>query len=830
MKRSLVPLGWVALVAASAAAASCGGSGDETASNGGSTTTILGVAGKAGAAGAAGKAGAQAGAGGAAGQAGGKAGGAQAGTGGASGASGGGGKAGGAQAGAAGQAGGGGKAGGAQAGAAGQAGSDAGCTPQKCDDGIACTVDACDASGQCTHTPKDSACDDGNACNGAETCVAGKGCTPGSLGNGIIVMNPPDADLVITDGAPVPGVAFSASIDGVDITQCLNWSLDNSLIGDLAGTTFTASGVVGGKGTITAATGSNIGVAGVSVTLKTTNTNGVPPDQTGVFNNPPGGDPGLSLLYPYDKTVFPLGVVPPEMQWSGSNPDDVFKLTIKEQFFEYVEYFTAPPPSRHVVPDDVWKKLGESGQGAKTDPVSITLQRASGGSPFAPVTQTWRIAQGTLAGSLYYWELPDACGNGNGRILRIKPGSTSSEEPYNSGGACYGCHTVSRDGTRMMAAFDQGSPFPFQSIDLSTSPAQLTGITSGSGLTGTFSAYNDKGDRILMSADGSNGPGGWRLRINDSNTGATLNGDVFPSSACGEPAWSPDGKKIAAVCNLQGGGWTFDATGGDLVVADVADDGFSIGQPSTVSPSGEGQGRPAYPSFSPGSNWLVYGRPTAGARSTGNGDLWISSLDGQTKRKLATAASDNRSFNPVFAPIRAGGYFWVAFISRRDYGNTIQGANRQQLWVTAIEDPPTGDDPSQPPYYVRGQENCAKSENAYFALDPCKPDGTTCSSGVDCCNGSCIKDPGGSGYLCGKPPANTCSQMGNACKTTPDCCGTNKLVCIDGFCQTAGKPLSDNLRLPRRPDQGPGSFTLASRVAERVIADRNPARSPRSPS
>ncbi len=46
----------------------------------------------------------------------------------------------------------------------------------QCDDGIACTADACDQGG-CVHTPNDGLCpDDGVFCNGAEYCDAYAGC------------------------------------------------------------------------------------------------------------------------------------------------------------------------------------------------------------------------------------------------------------------------------------------------------------------------------------------------------------------------------------------------------------------------------------------------------------------------------------------------------------------------------------------------------------------------------------------------------------------------------------------------------------------------------
>ncbi len=59
-------------------------------------------------------------------------------------------------------------------------GCQAGATPE-CDDGVACTIDACDEEADaCTHQPDAAACDDGFWCNGAEVCDAVQGCQPGT--------------------------------------------------------------------------------------------------------------------------------------------------------------------------------------------------------------------------------------------------------------------------------------------------------------------------------------------------------------------------------------------------------------------------------------------------------------------------------------------------------------------------------------------------------------------------------------------------------------------------------------------------------------------------
>jgi len=58
-------------------------------------------------------------------------------------------------------------------------GCNAGAPPQ-CDDGVACTQDACDeAADRCAGVPADALCDNGDTCDGAETCDAVLGCQPG---------------------------------------------------------------------------------------------------------------------------------------------------------------------------------------------------------------------------------------------------------------------------------------------------------------------------------------------------------------------------------------------------------------------------------------------------------------------------------------------------------------------------------------------------------------------------------------------------------------------------------------------------------------------------
>jgi hypothetical protein len=49
-----------------------------------------------------------------------------------------------------------------------------------CDDGIGCTLDACDMASGCTHTAQNAACDDGNICT-SDSCDAVKDCQHGTV-------------------------------------------------------------------------------------------------------------------------------------------------------------------------------------------------------------------------------------------------------------------------------------------------------------------------------------------------------------------------------------------------------------------------------------------------------------------------------------------------------------------------------------------------------------------------------------------------------------------------------------------------------------------------
>jgi hypothetical protein len=177
------------------------------------------------------------------------------------------------------------------------------------------------------------------------------------------------------------------------------------------------------------------------------------------------------------------------------------------------------------------------------------------------------------------------------------------------------------------------------------------------------------------------------------------------------------------------------------------------------------------------------------------------------------------NYEPNVLPLAIGGYYWVLFTSRRAYGNTIgpdgdvktvsppgspnaPGAHdpwgdasapswRKKIWIAAIDiNHPDVDDPSHPAFFLPGQELQSANMRAFGALPPCKPNGESCESGSDCCEGFCRQSAGAEGSggpICIPPPVNTCSLTDEPCD--PALCCDPADLCINHRCTAPTPPI-----------------------------------------
>lgn len=566
---------------------------------------------------------------------------------------------------------------------------------------------------------------------------------------------------------------------------------------------FRANGVIGGWATVTAQwddpeTGRSLtATAAVSVRVERRFSVGpVPADVPPRFDGPVTQDPSRAarLVYPLDGARMPENVFPARVQWLEAEAGDVIRVRIEKPSLAVTADLVAGEPGDDrswLVDADAWRSIVQTEPEA---PALVAVDRfhaATGDVIPSPRRAELWFAPVALTGSVYYWDIAA------GRIQRIDDGTDRAVSFMPSpplamrAERCVGCHAVSNDG-RWMAGRLGGGENIGAVFDLTT---DLTGesppttfplvTTEPTSLRWWFASWSPDDRRLVVSAD----EGGTRaLRFYDPFAGAEIAVQGSLPTNATHPAWSPDGRRIAYVTNVDG--WGGDYSRGDIAVLPVIGPD-AVGTATVVHRGAELSGAPAgaadsYPSWTPDSAWLAFAHGDGCRSETDRAALYMMRPDGRELVRLNRASGGSiaaDSFQPRFAPFADGDYYWLSFLSRRDYGNEragTRGRALQQIWVAAIaKDAPPGTDPSSVGFWLPGQSTASRNISAFWAPRPCRPEGEACSVGSECCSGDCRPDDTGR-LECSPPPPPGCVGLGEACEGNGDCCAA--LVCDEGAC------------------------------------------------
>ncbi len=598
-----------------------------------------------------------------------------------------------------------------------------------------------------------------------------------------IEIQPAMAQIEILDGVVPAATDFEAIAtyeNGTTAPITGTWTFDRPDLADIVNTgELTATGLAGGIGTVSIAAEGLTADATATIKIHITDDSGVDPGILPDFDTTNTPDPALAWMYPYDATVFPRGLRGPTLQWQGGADTDVYYVHAESPTFEYEYWGTIANPSRFdfpQAPNDVWRILTDSVSG----PITVGLQRHDGTQAYLPASETWTIADAVLTGTVYYWEV------NNGNVVRLPTGADAPEPFLQNppGVTCVACHSVSKDGSTIVASFEGGAS-PWGTFEAATGASILaTGTSSG------FQAISPNGSHVLTRhwTDGAFSSLG-ELTLSLSGDQTPLAQLVPPpgSGSPGHPAWSTDGNQVAFSMRTDGNGLDFNSSSLWISDVDLVTPGFS----NIMQIVANDATRPTvtYPTFSPDSAWIAFMRATQARTRGAQGEVWLTSNDGATQIPLDRAngvgiiSQTDANYEPTFLPVSLGGYFWLVFVSERTYGNTLLDTNVntrfKQLWVTAIDaSPQAGVDPSHPAFWLPGQELNNQNMRGEWALNPCLELGESCESGFECCEGFCQPDDNGN-FVCSPP--GECAQLGEACDTNADCCDES-LACIGGYC------------------------------------------------
>jgi hypothetical protein len=481
-------------------------------------------------------------------------------------------------------------------------------------------------------------------------------------------------------------------------------------------------------------------------------------------------------LYPYDKTVFPRGLIPPTLQFDGASSPDAVYVHVSFPSFDYKGYYGPSMPGHLTFSALVWTAITEAA--TAQSPVQVQITKLSGGQVSGPITETWTIAQGNLKGTIYYetYDSTLAGGLGSVGIMQIQPGAT---QPVVIKTGCGNvCHTASADGSTLVANVGLGGPSA--SYDLKNNAAL---IFSPPNQHFTYGALYPDGSFLMSATDYRTWFPLGSAALYDSHTGATIAAPGWDGTIKrdGTPAFSPDGKYIAFNHEDTGGGHS-------LAVMDFDQPTHTFSNLLDIAT--DPANTVAWPAFTPDGKWIVYHAGSNAEFETdegATGDLFIVDLATHTVHRLDTldgytgtattsylpASDPALSFAPTVLPEAVGGYFWIVFTSHRSYGNTLPSQDNMdeygKLWVAALDLSPTaGQDASHPAFYLDGQETNADNLRGFWVLNPCKADGSSCASGDECCGGFCRG--GDSGALTCGSTGGGCSNEYEKCSTAADCC------------------------------------------------------------
>lgn len=573
---------------------------------------------------------------------------------------------------------------------------------------------------------------------------------------GSIVVMPADYEATI-NGAPVEidYQAFRVESDGTmtDVSSTAIFSAAS--LGTFAGAHFTSGTDRGGRTTIQATSGGRTGNTTLTLHLERDIVeSGAPADAPTHFGGTADPANAPSIVYPDDSVMIPPNLEHFELHFMP-NGSSLFRLDVMTGPVLLHLYFDCMEPVGggcvFTPSHETWGAISDAARGL--GPVTYTLTGTdSAGRVGTSEPRTIQVANEDITGGVYYWNA------GGGAIMRYEFGVPGAlEERFlgvaetGTGTMCVGCHTVSRDGTRI--AVGTGIPTTtFQVFDVASRTRLLRRPAGGAAFPSqpAFCSFSPDASQLVVS-----GPHGLGLM---NQTDGTITA-MITSSNSSMPDWSPDGNHMVYVQVPGAGIGSIDApavTSGTIARLDFDGTNWALG-PSLADAAG---GNNYHPTYSPDGEWVVYNRSPSNIGSMGAGDssggssdcvtdaeMWVvSSSGGGAAMQLDIGPVDRPTdgvcaswpkFDPTTYMDHGQPLFWVAWATARGYGLRYGDGSIMQIWMAAFD--PARAAAGQPATHRAFRlpfQNIASGN--HIAQWVTHVERMTCSSNADCGGEFCV--------------------------------------------------------------------------------------------
>ena len=363
-----------------------------------------------------------------------------------------------------------------------------------------------------------------------------------------------------------------------------------------------------------------------------------------IFANAPVDPTRIPTLeYPNNGAMLPPNLRLLDVHWLPGSPNNtLYRISFVSPQSQITYYsrcgtlggILTPGSCGFQLDETGFSYLAESNAGAGNVTLNISGTDDSGTGVGTSNSFTIQFAQESVNGGVYYWDVSHT------RIMRFDFGSASSVPEVflapgqygTNGGNCVGCHTLSRDGTKIAAsALGQNNGLLVFVNDIAglSAPGATVTVNEDGANRMQFGSFDPLGDLFVgIYGDGSPlDPDS--LYFHDGTTGLIAAGLTKKLAfEPDHPAWSPDGTMIAmthvGVHNTSQqeylGGIdvaTFNSGAVNDGGVSVADGGTTLGDPVVVIPSNVMTSTTAVnsynPDFAPDSTFMVFTQTTCAA-------------------------------------------------------------------------------------------------------------------------------------------------------------------------------------------------------------------------
>ncbi len=592
-----------------------------------------------------------------------------------------------------------------------------------------CATDPCDPSCQQFDNPPSSI--DAGADSGIVN-DAGVVTLPGQVGNKTTactgIQATPTSETVTVTNIPASGaITYTASFSGNFTAQftplsCFSgnapviWTVDNTTVSTISSAgAFTLVDPFPGVINATGHAGAFSADVAVNVIVNAVDTTSAPSGYSNTsFTGSPTVNDSITMLYPYNNTVLPLGQLSPTIQWdnlgTGANAVRVqlrypagtgalFTWSGIVPELQSAPTPTQPAQPRAFIPQKVWVAFENAAKGGNAD---IVVQRIVGGTlrkPNPPVNLHFATDQ--LKGTVYYQSYGTNLAHNLGgalvttggtknfgaATLAIKQGASAPVLIAGDDNNCRVCHSVASSGSALVTQSSNNGDADSWYYNLSNLAQTDVGPSSGGAGYYAFAAISPDGTYLFSNS----GPLSGAYSTNNSTLytlpgHAAIGSSGLPAFGGRTPAFSPDANHIAFqwYSGTVGGVGTGDGVSLGEIDFNPASKAFSnfrkLATPGANLGGTGGQtvggGTIYYPYFLPGSTAVVWnletvynGRDPGGTRSqcdaTGtcnnegaHAELWWT--DVATKKSARLDNANGKGYLPLHSTysgeVSSGGF------------------------------------------------------------------------------------------------------------------------------------------------------------------------------